>query len=67
MGVADAACITLAGGVDGCGGDVAACAAGMIAGTMKVWAEATDGTTATAIKSANARMVEVSIIELLPS
>jgi hypothetical protein len=39
----------------------------MIAGTVKVWAEATDGTTATAIRSTNARMVEVSIIELLPS
>jgi hypothetical protein len=57
----------LAGGVDGCGCGVAACADGMMAGTVNVLAEATEGTAATAIRSAIFRMFEVSIIEPAPS
>jgi len=53
----------LAGGVAGCGCGVAACAEGMMAGTVKSFAEATEGTAATASMSAIFRMFEVSIIE----
>jgi hypothetical protein len=58
---------TLEGGVAGCGCGVAACAEGIIAGTVKSLAEATVGTAATAMMSAIFRMVEVSIIEPSPS
>jgi hypothetical protein len=67
LGCDDSPCIILAGGVEGCGCAVVACAEGMIAGTVKVLAAATEGTAATAMRSAIFRMFEVSIIAPVPS
>jgi hypothetical protein len=53
--------------VDGSGCGVAACAAGMMAGTVKVLADSTEGTAAKAKKNAIFRMFEVSIIAPAPS
>jgi hypothetical protein len=57
----------LAGGVAGAGCGVAACADGIIAGTVKCLAEAAVGTAATVRMSATFRMFEVSTIAPAPS